>query len=507
MVSERIAFVQTLVNGCLQVLPELTGMDLYTYELEMADRVFFSLLIGDAEEITIECARQSGKSETLADVAATAMIVFPKLAAIYPNDPVIKKFKHGIQIGCFAPIDDQADTIFGRIVERLTSEQAKQFLTDPEIADDAKRSGNELRTRSGSVCRRQTAHATAKIESKTYHLIMIDEAQEADSTKVRKSIHPMAVATAGSILKVGTPAAFKSDYYEAIQRNKRRGTTYGKRNHFAYDWKRAAKENPYYAQSIKREKERLGEDSDEFQMSYCLKWMLDRGMFITEDEVDELGDKSMQTLPYYTESPIVIGIDVAKTHDSTVCTAVWVDWEHPDEFGLFEHRVINWLELHGENWESQYAQICDFVSRYYVMRIGVDAQGMGDPVAERLGVLLPNIEVIPMAMNPIDQSERWQHLLQLIQRKMIGWPAHSKTKRLVTYRRFVQQLTDVEKEYKGKFLMVGSPKNEKNAHDDYIDSLALACFLTKEMGEQNEVEQWSHNPLMERGSLRGGGLR
>jgi len=502
--SERIQWVQGLVNGCLAVLPELTGMQLYTYELEMADRIFFSLLMGDAEEITIECARQSGKSETLADVSATAMIVFPKLAAIFPDDPVIKKFKNGIQIGCFAPIDDQADTIFGRIVERLTSDIAKRFLSDPEINDEAKQSGNELRTRSGSVCRRQTAHATAKIESKTYHFIMIDEAQEADSAKIRKSIHPMTTATAGSIVKVGTPAAFKSEYYDAIQRNKRRGLTFGKRNHFAYDWKRAARENPYYAQSIKKEKERLGEDSDEFQMSYNLKWMLDRGMFITEEQVDELGDPKMQIIPYYTMSPIVIGIDVAKTHDSTVCTAVWVDWEHPDEFGLYEHRILAWLELHGENWESQYAQICDFVSHYYVMRIGVDAQGMGDPVAESLSVLLPNIEVVPMAMNPIDQSERWQHLMQLIQRKLIGWPAHPRTKRLLTYKRFVQQLTDVEKEYKGKYLMVAAPRNEKNAHDDYIDSLALACFLTKEFGEQNVVEQWGHNPFLERGV---GGLR
>ena len=106
-----------------------------------------------------------------------------------------------------------------------------------------------------------------------------------------------------------------------------------------------------------------------------------------------------------------------------------MDWEHPDEFGLYNHRILDWLELHGENWESQYRQICDFAIRYYVMRIGVDAQGMGGPVAERLQVLMPNIEVVAMAMNPIDQSERWQHLMQLIQRGLVGWPAHARTRR------------------------------------------------------------------------------
>ena len=496
--------MQGLVDSLMVLLNALCDVELYSYQKEMADRIFFSLLIGDAEEITIEATRQGGKSEAMADIIGTAMVIFPKLAAMFPDDPVIRKFRAGIQVGCFAPIDDQADTIYGRVIDRITSVHAKEFLSDPEINEEIRVSGSECSTRSGSVCRRQTAHAKAKIESKTYHLIVIDEAQDADPTKVRKSIHPMAVATAGTIVKVGTPAAHKSDYYEAIIRNKRRGPTNGKRNHFAYDWRRAARENPYYAQSIKKEKDRLGEDSDEFQMSYNLTWLLDRGMFITSEQIDELGDKSMQIVPFYTDTPIVIGVDVAAKHDSTVVTAVWVDWEHPDEFGLYNHRVLNWLELHGENWESQYRQICDFASRYYVMKMGVDAQGMGGPVAERLQVLLPNIEVVPLAMNPIDQSERWQHLMQLIQRGLIGWPAHSRTRRLRTYQRFVQQMADVEKEYKGRYLLVGSPKNEKNSHDDYTDSLALACCLTKDFGQQMEVEVWNSNPMLERG-LRSAG--
>jgi hypothetical protein len=501
--NTRIAFAQKLVDGCLKVLPELVGIDLYTYQMEMADRILFSLIYGDAEEITIEATRQGGKSEALADISATAMVILPKLAAIYPQDPILRKFITGIEIGCFGPIDEQADTIFGRIHDRLTSPHAKAFLSDPEINDDARLSGNVISMANGSLCRRQTAHAKAKIESKTYHLIIIDEAQDADASKVRKSIHPMLTATAGSIVKVGTPAPYKSDYYEAILRNKRRGPTNQKRNHFAYDYRRASKENPYYAQAIKKEKARLGEDSDEFQMSYNLKWLLDRGMFITEEQLEELGDKSMQIVPYYTDSPIVIGIDVARKHDSTLATALWVDWEHPDEFGLFNHRILSWLELHGENWESQYRQICEFASHYYVMRIGVDAQGMGGPVAERLQVLLPNIEVVAMDMNPIDQSERWGHLMQLIQRGLIGWPAHSRTRRTRQYQRFIQQMSDVEKEYRGKYLLVGAPKNEKNAHDDYIDSLALACSLTKDYGQQMEVQVWNSNPLLERGIRAG----
>lgn len=499
MPDDRIPFVQDLVDKCLKFLPILTGFELYTYQVEIADRIFFSLLYGDADEMTVETARQIGKSQVLAALSATALVLFPKLAAMFPDDPVIKKFKNGIMIGVFGPIDFQAENIFSRIELFITSERAKALLAEPGIDDVGKRSGSVLRMKSGSFCRSQTAHPSAKIESSTYHLIVIDEAQDADSETVRRRIHPMMTATGGSIAKVGTPTAHKSDFYEAIQRNKRKRPSHGKRHHFAYDWRRAAKENPYYATSMKKEKARLGEDSDEYKMSYELHWMLERGMFVTEELLEELGDKTMEAQRYYTDSPIVIGIDVAKKHDSTVATAVWVDWDHPDEFGLYNHRVLAWLEMHGEQWESQYRQICDFVSRYRVMRIGVDAQGMGDPVAERLQVLLPNIEVVPMAMNPIDQSERWTHLMQLMQRGLIGWPAHARTRRTRQYQRFVQQMADVEKEYRGKYLLVGAPKNEKNSHDDYIDSLALACSLTKEYGQVAEVEVWSHNPFLSRG--------
>jgi hypothetical protein len=487
----------------MRALGALCDVSLYSYQLEVAQRVFFSLIIGDGEEITVLSARQSGKSEALACTAATAMVILPRLAEIYPEDPVLRKFKNGVKVGVFGPIDFQSENIFSRIKLRLDTDKAKVFLADTEITERVVATSTMIHLgRSRSFCRKQTAHPQAKVESSTYHLLVLDEAQDADSITVRKSLHPMLVAVNGSIIKTGTSTSHTSDFLDAIKRNKRRGPTNGQKNHMEFDWHRAARENPDYAKAIKKERQRLGEDSDEFRMSYCLQWLLDRGMFVTEDQIERLGDRTMELLPYYYDSPIVVGLDVAAKHDSTVVTALFVDWEHPDEFGLYNHVILNWLEIHGENWESQYYQICDFVSRFQVMRLGVDAQGMGAPVADRLATLLPNIEVLPMPMNPVDQSERWKHLIQLIQREKIRWPAHPRARRTRMYERFVQQMAEVEKTYKGRYLVVEAPKSDKNAHDDYIDSLALACWLTHDFGQIHEVEVWSHNPLLERSSAR-----
>jgi hypothetical protein len=175
----------------------------------------------------------------------------------------------------------------------------------------------------------------------------------------------------------------------------------------------------------------------------------------------------------------VVGIDPARKLDSTVVTVVYVDWDRPDEFGYFDHRVLNWLEIQGDDWEDQYFQIQTFLESYNVLRVGVDANGVGDAVAERLRLLIPRAEVLSIGSSQQEQSKRWKHLRALIERRMIGFPAHAKTRRLRSWKRFYQQMSDLEVKFNGPNFLAHAPE-EAHAHDDYADSLAIACFLTLE---------------------------
>lgn len=480
------AFVADLVAKVWMFVLALSGIDMYPYQEELGKRIIESLIINDGEEITGLISRQAGKSETLANTIAGLMVILPKIARMFPQykdrdgKEILAKFKDGLWVGVFAPIELQADTLFSRIVSRLTSDTAVEVLTDDEIDDTPVAGGKIIRLKkSGSFCRMQTANPRAKVESKSYHLIVIDEAQGADEYMVRKSIHPMLAHYNGTIVKIGTPDTVKGDFYKAIQHNKRRHANGKRKNHFQFDWTHCARYNPNYRKFVTREKNRIGEDSDEFQLSYALKWLLDRGMFTTAGAMEDLGDKSMQIVPVYTSSPVVVGIDPARKIDSTVVTVVWVDWDRPDEFGFFDHRILNWLELHGDDWEEQYFKIVDFLSNYKVMAIGVDAGGVGDVVADRLRRLIPHAEVVAMGSQRPDQSQRWTHLMQLMQRGMVSWPAHAKTRRLKVWRRFYQQMIDLEKHYEGPHVLAMAPR-EAEAHDDYPDSLAIACMLTQQ---------------------------
>jgi hypothetical protein len=476
-------FVDTLVDKIVQFNDVLVGYSLHDYQLPFARRIVESVLIGDNAELTALAARQSGKSEVLADILATLMVLLPRLAVLYPD--LLGKFKNGVWIGLFAPTEGQAETLFSRTVSRLTSERAVEILGDPEIDDAAMRTpgitkGIRLK-KSGSTLTMMTANPRAKIESKSFHVVVIDECQEADDFTVVKSIAPMLAYYAGTMIKTGTPTTHKNNFYRAIQLNKRRQTTRNARqNHFQWDYRDVGKVNENYAKHIRQEILRIGEDSDEFQMSYNCKWLLERGMFVTSGVLDELGDTSQEVVKSWHRTPVVVGIDPARKMDSTVVTVVWVDWDRPDEFGYFDHRVLNWLELQGDDWEEQYFQITNFLQSYDVLAVGVDANGVGDAVAQRLKILLPRAEVVAITSSPTEQSKRWKHLQALLQRKLIGWPAHAKTRRLRVYKRFRQQMEDAELHFKGPNIQVAAP-DEAHAHDDYVDSLSIACSLTADL--------------------------
>lgn len=476
-------FVDQLVDRTLQFMEVLVGHSLHPYQEPLSRRIVESVVIGDGEEITGLAARQSGKSETIANTVATLMVLLPRLAQIYPD--LLGKFKDGFWVGLFAPTEGQAETLFGRTVTRLTSERALEILGDPEIDDETGRVPGVTKSirlkKSGSTLTMMTANPRAKIESKSFHLVVVDECQEADDFVVIKSIAPMLAYYAGTFVKTGTPTTSKNNFYRSIQLNRRRQTGRAARqNHFEWNWKDVSKYNENYAKFIRKEMLRIGEDSDEFQMSYNCKWLLERGMFVTSSLMDDLGDTSQETVKSWFRSPVVVGIDPARKTDSTVVTVVWVDWDRPDEFGYFDHRVLNWLEIQGDDWEDQYFQITNFLANYDILAVGVDANGVGDAVAQRLKILLPRAEVISLTSSPSEQSKRWKHLQALMQRRLVGWPAHAKTRRLRTWKRFYQQMTDAEVNFKGPNMLVAAP-DEAHAHDDFVDSLAIACSLTADL--------------------------
>jgi hypothetical protein len=79
--------------------------------------------------------------------------------------------------------------------------------------------------------------------------------------------------------------------------------------------------------------------------------------------------------------------------------------------------------------------------------------------------------------------------------KLFAYPADGDTRRTKTWKRFYLQMTELEKKYQGPYMLAEAP-TDTNAHDDFCDSLAMACIMSASEHALPEVEAYSNNFIM-----------
>lgn len=506
-----------LVNKIFEFCKLYSGINLYPYQEQFSKRVIRSILENDGAEITALFSRQSGKSEAISVTCGGLMIILPRLAnmPMFAGDKRLERFKDGFWIGIFAPSQRQAQITYNRLRTRIQSKNAIAVMSDPDFNLQFDTfNGQTVSLTNGSFATAISASDGSSIEGESFKAIICEEAQDISNYKIRKSIHPMGAAYNATIVKIGTATTFKGDFYEAIQRNKNEYKTGKKarRNHFEYDYKVASKYNEAYRKYVEKEKQRLGEDSDEFRMAYKLEWILSRGMFIDTDLLERLcGEPDWNRIYGDRKNSHVAGIDLAKVSDSTIVTIVEPDWSNPvvveknssenianigiGDYKAYETRVKDWLQIEGDDYESQYYQILQFLKNYNVVRIVVDATAQSS-FSDRLAANL-DIEVIPFVYGTKSKSELYKYLDSEIKTGRAKFPNSVETKKTREYREFIHQLGELQKTYSGQYLVVAHPP-ERNAHDDYPDSWALAVWGCKEEIGSSAIEVKETNPLYQK---------
>lgn len=493
-----------LVKAIFNFCEIYSNVGFYPYQEQFSKRVIRSVLENDGEEITALFSRQSGKSETVATTTGGMMIILPQLAnmPMFADDPRLKMFKDGMWVGIFAPSQRQAQTTYGRLKARLQCKQAMAVLEDPEFRLFFSTSnGQTVSLSNGSFATAISASEGANIEGESFKLIICEECQDISNFKIRKSIHPMGAAYNATIVKIGTATTFKGDFYEAIQRNKSRFESKSThiRNHFEYDWTVAAKYNPKYAKYVQKEMARLGEKSDEFQMAYCLKWIIERGMFvdITKFESDNTEPLLERTM-YDKSATHVAGIDLGGKGDDTIITMVEVNWDMPvsvdsfinedneeETYTTFNTYLKDWCCIANEpDYEEQYPLIMDYLNHFLLARVVCDATREA-AIAHRLRANL-KCEVIPYIFTPKSKSEIYKHLDREITSGRARVCAGPKTVETPEYKEFIYQLGELQKGWSGTNMIVAHPDDK--THDDYPDSWALAVWGTSFKGEVNNTE-------------------
>lgn len=250
----------------------------------------------------------------------------------------------------------------------------------------------------------------------------------------------------------------------------------------------------------------------------CLEWILSRGMFVELSELESnCGDDYRERVPTDHIACHVIGIDIGggssrnkKEADSTVITVVEVDWDRPvlmenthdEETGeditylAYNTYLVDWYEISpevAENYEEQYQLILDYLKKWSVAKVVVDATREAS-LAHRLRANL-NCEVEPFVFGLKSKSEMYKFLDTEIKTGRARFPMGAETIQTKEYKKFTQQLSDLEKSYSGSNLVVHHPP-ERGAHDDYPDSWALAVWGTRDPGHVDNTETHSLNRMI-----------
>lgn len=521
----------TLILGMVE---QVNSIDLYAYQRMLAFRIIESLLLNDGSVITALFSRQSGKSATLSAVALALCIFLPGLANLYPNDDRLSMFRQGVWIGVFAPKLELSGPIYIKIRNVAESEHVRELMADPELNISITQSrGDSLAFTNGSIVKAQTASEQTINEGGTYHIVFIDEAQRVSKFKISKEIGPMLASTNGSMCKIGTAWMSRGGFHNDIQHNVGVQERGGPRNHYQFDYeqviaekrslynrqkrefdsgKRPDKPNAFhlkYEKYITGELQRLGgnKDSEEFKMNFRLLWQESRMIAVKETVLTACALVGSEMNEPKHSGYQVASLDVAKSVDSTVLTVIEVERTsviidknsriasgQKQEPQIYQRKLIlGWLELQGSFEGIQYNAIQAFLQSYSVRYMLVDATGIGDPVCERLQVLLTGIEVEPFKYSTSSKSDLYKFYLQELEAQRVLYPAGALTQRSTEYQKFIQQHTDLEKEWHGSYLVCHAPDGE---HDDYPDSSAVGVWASRKIVEDNpmvEVEVESLN--------------
>ena len=158
--------------------------------------------------------------------------------------------------------------------------------------------------------------------------------------------------------------------------------------------------------------------------------------------------------------------------------------------------IKDWLEITPDiaiNYEEQYYMIMDYLKNFRLAKIVIDATREAS-LGQRIQAN-SKCEVELFTFNVRSKSELYKNFQTEIDTGRARFPRSEEVVKTREYKKFTQQLADLQKSYSGSHLVVSHPA-ERGAHDDYPDSWGLALWGAREPGYVDVTETRSRDDLM-----------
>jgi len=458
------------------------GFKLYEYQRGPSNEIIRSVLQGEGKTILIEYSRQSGKTECVA-LTICFLLLYMKDIMLGCRNIKVDDFS----VGLFAPLQEQAKTAFDKIKYVLNKDEIRKaygiFFNEAN--------GNTVKLMNNTVCYCFSASPTSYTESKTMHLIIIDEAQLVDDGKINNTILPMGTNTNATVVYIGTSGYKKCKFLDMLER-----PMIGQKK-FIYSFKEIVRQKAMryyesgdelelnYYKFIKNELGKIGVkirnpqelidldidlvDSDAFKTQYGLIWMLEKGQYITTERLKFLeGDYEIKTGGRDFE--VYVGVDFGKMHDSTVVTV-----------GDTEGNIIAWKEMKGDDYDTQFLAILEFLSHFKVKSICCDATATQDMMVDRFKKAMSNMSVSVIGVNFGTLNSQLYKNMDFMMKPVYNTSGDKVSEALLRFpktdciqkEKFIKQFLDLQKEVNNKGVWSCKAPEGANYFDDYCDSCAL----------------------------------
>ena len=356
---------------------------------------------------------------------------------------LLDTIKHECIILIAAPTQNQASIMFGRIRDLIMkNELLRGYVTrDTQTEITLKFLDNTGKT---TIITRATGETGITLRGYSPHVIIADECSFI-KTDILRAFLPSGLATKARVWLTSTPFSKAGYFYEASM-NSRPSNPDGMWTEFHVKSTEnpLVQEDPAFVDEIKRltKEEYVQEVEGEF---------LDIGDSLIPHSLikDAINDKLPKgRVTYY------MGVDVARTgRDETVYTIVGLDES--------DHVFVEEVEAESQSNIVNVAGRCkELADKYRVVTIFADETGLGGGLID-----LGRENGLPMrgvTFTLQEKAEMYKNLRLLFENNRI-------TMRQIN--KMVFQLSYLRREY----TETGVMKIKSDEHDDYPDSLALAC--------------------------------
>src|SRR3990167_4605808 len=361
------------------------GKELKQSQKRLSNKILISLFENRGLTLASEWSRQSGKTSGVTATCAFLLVFFFEIVGKYKIDATPQ-----FNIGFFGPLQQQADAPYIMLKEYLKKLEKEGYAFQFDSFN-----GDTITVKSPNAPTRQvycmTASPTSHQESKTLNLIILDESQDLIDKVVQKAILPMGASTNATVVWIGVGGYRRCNFYDHIEKLPESQKVILSVNKVLQEHKQMFEltgDQIYlnYEKYIQKTINEIGSESDEFKTQYELHWVLERGQFITYENLMRL--EQDYAVLFGNVHPFYAGIDWGKASDSTVMTIVN---EHA--------QIIEWYEWQGDDYASQIEEIVSIVKMYPGLKtINCDSTGNQDMAVD---ILRQKTRSFNVNVNPI----------------------------------------------------------------------------------------------------------